>query len=121
MTITLQPRMVHGRYGRGSKFGNKRTAIGEEVFDSKREAIRFQQLQLLQTAGRIRNLRRQVKYELRVNTVLISTYRADFVYEELDKGQWLEVVEDSKGYPNDRWPMKKKLMKAIHGVIIRES
>lgn len=90
-------------------------------FDSKKEANRYDQLKLLQHAGRVRNLQRQVKYELRVNGVLICTYRADFVYEELEHSEWMPVVEDSKGYPNDRWPMKKKLMKACHGIAVRES
>lgn len=103
------------------KFGNKKTIRNGLIFDSKREAARYDQLLLLERAGRIRNLRRQVKYELRVNGVLIATYRADFVYEELERDAWTEVVEDSKGYPNDRWPMKKKLMRACHGIVVRES
>jgi hypothetical protein len=112
------------RFGTGRhtpKFRNTKTIREGMVFDSKKEASRYPQLKLLESAGRIRNLRRQVKYELRVNGVLVSTYKADYVYEELEKGQWLEVVEDVKGYPNDRWPMKKKLMLACHGVRIRET
>jgi len=104
-----------------SKFGNTKTIRNGMVFDSKREANRFEQLMLLARAGRVRNLRRQVKYDLRVNGILIATYKADFVYEELERDVWSEVVEDSKGYPNDRWPMKKKLMRACHGITIRES
>jgi NADH pyrophosphatase NudC (nudix superfamily) len=30
------------------------------------------------------------------------------------------VVADSKGYANDRWPMKKKLMLACHGIKVQE-
>lgn len=118
----MTPRTIRFGTGRpGSKFGNHKTQRGGLVFDSKKEADRYDQLLLLERAGRIRNLQRQVKYDLRVNGVLIATYKADATYEEFDKGEWISVVEDSKGYPNDRWPMKKKLMRAVHGISIRET
>lgn len=104
-----------------SKFGNHKTIRHGMAFDSKKEAARYGKLLLLQANGELRNLRRQVKYRLEVNGVLIATYKADFVYEELRKDVWSEVVEDSKGFPNDRWPMKKKLMRAIHGIEVRET
>ena len=44
------------------------------------------------------------------------TYTADFVYEK--NGE--KVVEDYKGFPNDRWPLKKAMMLYFHGVAIRE-
>jgi hypothetical protein len=116
-TISFGMRPPSGR----SKFGNVKTVVAGEKFDSKKEADRWGQLQLLLKAGRIRNLRRQVLYRLEVAGVLICTYKADFVYEELTKGEWLEVVEDSKGYPNERWPMKKRLMLACHGIRVRET
>jgi hypothetical protein len=106
---------------RPNKHNNTKTVRHGMVFDSKREANRYESLLLLQANGELRNLRRQVKYDLVINGIRIATYKADFVYEELRKGAWSEVVEDSKGYPNDRWPMKKKLMRAIHGVEVRET
>ena len=99
-----------------SKFGNKKTIQNGQVFDSRREASRYASLLLLERNGEVRNLRRQVPYDLRVNGVLITKYYADFVYELRTRGEWSEVVEDVKGYPNDRWPMKKKLMLAIFNV-----
>jgi hypothetical protein len=102
------------------KFGNVKTEIDGLKFDSKREAKRWQELRVLERAGRIEKLQRQVKYRLEVNGVLIATYTADFVYDELVKGDPKPVVEDVKGWPNDRWPMKKKLMLACHGIAIRE-
>ena len=50
----------------GNKFGAKKItdpATGFK-FDSKAEFIRWCELRLLEGAGKIRNLRRQVKYEL---------------------------------------------------------
>lgn len=104
-----------------AKFGNTKVTRGGEVYHSKREADRHGQLRLLEGVGRIRNLRRQVKYRLEVNRVLICTYTADYVYDETTPQGWVEIVEDVKGYPNDRWPMKKKLMRACHGIEVRET
>ena len=103
------------------KFGNVKTNINGEAYDSKREAARHTSLKLLEAAGHVRNLRRQVIYRCEVNGILICKYKVDYVYEERDKDKWVEVVEDVKGYANDRWPMKKKLMLACHGVKIRET
>lgn len=63
------------------------------------------------------------------------TYTADFVYEkhyigeidgvdlfgnEIRTDQWQVVVEDFKGFPNDRWPLKKSMMLYFHGIAVRE-
>lgn len=120
----MNARVVKFSSGRAvsfSKFGNTKVVRDGLKFDSKREATRYEALKLLEGAGRIRNLKLQVKYEMRVNDVLICTYKADFVYDEYQHGKWLQVVEDSKGWPNDRWPMKKKLLKACHGIDVRET
>lgn len=113
--------MVRFGMGRQVKYGNQKTIRNGMVFDSKREAKRYDDLMLLQANGEVRNLKRQVKYVMIVNGIRITTWKADFVYEELRKGEWKEVVEDSKGYPNDRWPLKRKLMRACHGIIVRET
>lgn len=106
----------------GGKHGNVRVEVDGIKFASKREAKRYQALKLLERGGRVRNLRLQVTYRLEVNGVLICRYRADFVYEELvEGGRWAEVVDDSKGYPNEVYPLKKKLMLACYGIAIRES
>lgn len=103
------------------KFGNTKTQRNGLIFDSKKEADRWDQLKLLERVGRIRNLRRKVKYRLEVNGVLICTYTPDSEYEEATPMGWAAVTEDVKGYPNDRWPMKKRLMKACHGIDVRET
>ena len=107
-----------------SKFRNVPTVIDGITFHSKREGARYKALKLLESAGRIRDLRLQVKYPCiveQVERVLVCTYIADFVYDELVKGAWVPVVEDVKGFANDRWPMKKKLVRACHGIEIRET
>lgn len=98
---------------RRSKFGNRRTPVGELTFDSAREAKRWGDLVLLERIGEISDLRRQVAYPLTVNGILTTTYVADFVF--VDKcGR--TVVEDSKGVQTDAFKIKRRLMLAVHGV-----
>ena len=86
-----------------SKYHNKKVMIDGIKFDSKKEANRYQELKLMQRAGIISDLQRQVKYVLipsqkgddgRV-VERPCTYIADFVYVD-ENGK--KVVEDTKGY-----------------------
>ena len=98
------------------KYRNIRNAEG----DSKKERDRYHELELLEKAGEIRNLRKQVDYALVVNGQHICNYRADFVYEEGQR----TVVEDVKSPPTRKlqtYRIKKKLMKACHDIDIRET
>lgn len=101
---------------RRAKYGNKKTIIDGIKFDSKREAQRYGALQLMLKAGLISNLRLQVPYQITVNGMKVCKYVADFVYE--DKG--IEIVEDVKGMKTPIYNLKKKLMKAVFGVVISE-
>jgi len=77
---------------KGNKYGNKKITIDGETFDSKKEYNRFCELKLLERAGQIKDLKRQVKF------VLIPTQRAASteVYKRgAKKGQFKqgEVIE----------------------------
>lgn len=103
------------------KYNNKPTEADGIKFDSKKEASRWAQLKLLQAAGKIRNLKRQVPLRCEVNGELVCKYVADFVYEEpVDVAQWGVVFEDAKGYKTPIYKLKKKLVAACHGIEIRE-
>lgn len=124
-----------------NKYGNKKVVIDGEVFDSKREARRYQELKLLERCGAISDLRRQVTYELipvqrekstRVYTKgrkkgqpiegkIIEkavTYTADFTYIDSDTGT--VVVEDAKGMRTRDYILRRKMMLYIHGIKIQE-
>ena len=84
-----------------NKYGAKKTQVGEVTFDSKKEAQRFMELQLLESAGEISNLRRQVKIDLMgqhrplyTRTGRKMRYTADFAYVE----DGIEVIEECKGH-----------------------
>lgn len=90
-------------------------------YDSKKEARRHQELLLLQRAGKITNLERQVKFELipKQDGERACTYVADFVYNLVDTGE--KVVEDTKGYKTEVYRIKKKLMLWVHKIRIIET
>lgn len=109
-----------------SKYFNKKVTINGEQFDSKKEAKRYQELLLLQRAGKISGLRRQVKFVLiptqRIDGKVVErevSYVADFVYNDLENGK--PVVEDSKGMRTKDYIIKRKLMLRMYNVRILET
>lgn len=107
-----------------SKYNSKKTVVDGQKFDSKKEARRYQELLLLEKAGEIQNLSRQVKFVLipsqrDENGKVVErecSYKADFTYEEGIK----TVVEDVKGYRTKEYIIKRKLMLYQYGIRIRE-
>lgn len=104
-----------------SKYYNQKTRTPDGiVFDSKREAARWNQLKLMEKAGIITDLQRQVKYELipKQDGERSCSYKADFVYRDANTGQM--VVEDTKGYRTEAYKIKRKLMLYKYGIKITE-
>ena len=100
------------------KYRNKKTEIDGIMFDSKKEGTRYLDLKLLENLGEIKNLELQPKFEFIINDIKICSYRADFRYKDKDGN---EIVEDVKGYKTSMYNLKKKLMLAFHGIVIKES
>ena len=111
------------------------------VFDSHKEAQRWEQLLLLQKAGKIVELQRQVEFELlpaqyetiarygkngkrlKDHTKLLERkvcYIADFVYTDAETGE--RIIEDTKSEATRTkdFVIKRKLMLLIHGIKVRE-
>lgn len=108
----------------GMKYHNIKTVINGERFDSRKEAARWQELLLLQRAGKITRLNRQVSYQLipsqYVDGHLVErpcNYVADFVYWQNGK----LVVEDTKGKKTPEYIIKRKLMLQVYGIRIKET
>lgn len=106
------------------KYGAKKTKVDGIVFDSKKEAKRYIELKALQDCGEIRDLQRQVKFELLPSQVGADgkvkergvTYKADFTY--LKDGN--RVVEDVKGLRTSTYILKRKMMLYFHGIEVQE-
>jgi len=100
-----------------SKYRNKPVELSGIRFASQREAARYKELRLLERTKDIALLRLQVRHPLRVNGQLICTYVSDFEYYGDGTGL---VVEDVKGVKTPVYKLKKKLMRAVYGIEIRE-
>lgn len=107
----------HVKRKRRNKFGAKKTRCDGIVFDSAGEAKRYLVLKMLLRSNYISDLKLQPKFDLIVNDQKICTYKADFAYNE--NGQF--VVEDFKGVKTSAYKLKKKLMKALYGIDIKET
>ena len=110
---------------------NKHKAVKHEYrgmkFDSGRELKRWKELEILEAAGKIKFLHRQVPYVLAKSVVLSHRrkpalrYVADFVYYCNERGR--QIVEDAKSphlRTNQAYRIKKHLMMSEHGVEIEE-
>lgn len=121
-----------------NKYGAKKVQINGITFDSKREAIRYQELRLLQRAGKIKDLELQKEFELipaqyeqisreeyikgkgkKTRGKCIERackYKADFYY--IENGR--QVVEDTKGFKTKDYIIKRKLMLYVYGIRVKE-
>jgi hypothetical protein len=102
---------------RAGKYNAQRVKTEDGNFDSKMEYQRFLALRLLERAGQIQDLRRQIPFKLEAGGISISTYVADFVYQQ----DGYQVVEDSKGFKTPEYRLKRRLMKEILGITILET
>jgi hypothetical protein len=100
----------------GPKYGNRKTVVDGITFASAREARRWGELQLMQRAGYITDLERQVRFPMAVNGKTVCAYVADFQYQRAGK----RVVEDAKGFRTPEYKLKAKLMAAVHDIQIEE-
>lgn len=104
-----------------SKYHNKRITVDGLTFDSVKEASRWQELKLMERAGEITGLNRQLRIEIIPKTKLYRAcyYVADFVY--FDKRTGKTVYEDTKGMRTEVYKLKRKLLYWRHGIEIKET
>ena len=103
---------------------NRKIVVDGETFDSQKEANRWQELKLMQKAGEIADLKRQVPYVLipaqkneRGRVIERECkYVADFTYTRFGD----TIVEDTKGMRTKEYIIKRKLMLQVFGIRITE-
>lgn len=107
-----------------NKYHNRKIVREGETYDSVKEYRRAKELELLEKSGVIKDLKRQVRFEIIPSqrgedgkvVERAVTYVADFVYFEDGK----LVVEDTKGFRTKDYIIKRKLMRYLLGINIRE-
>lgn len=122
-----------------NKYHNRKVTTSDGIeHASQKEANRWCELKLLERAGKIHDLQRQVKftlipaqYEYEFEEVVKAkgklpkgklverecAYIADFVYAD-ENGHL--IVEDTKGVKTKDYIIKRKLMFKVHGIKITE-
>ena len=118
------------------KYGNSKPEIDGIIFSSKAEARWYETFKRQKANGEIEDFQMQVSFELipkqmekvtkfvkgkpvlkeKVAEMAVK-YVADFVVTEND-GQC--TVYDVKGFPDQKYPLKRKMMRYFHGIIIQE-
>jgi len=113
------------RWLKESKYHNKRVTVDGISFQSVKEASRWQELRLMERAGEIVGLKRQLKIEVVPKTKLHRAryYLADFVY--FDKEQGKTIYEDVKGYRKgvayQLFTLKRDVLYWRHGIEVKET
>lgn len=121
-----------------SKYQNRKVTVEGITFDSKKEANRYRELLLLERAGAITELKRQVRFQLlppvydeyerysdKTGKRLKNgrrcvekgvVYVADFTYRQ----GLAKVVEDVKGHRTKEYILKRKMMRYFYGIELKE-
>ena len=118
---------------------DRRTDAKGRVFDSQQEMLWYNELELLERAGRIRGLKRQVLYHLVMplpegpRPILIrspgfpngrvASYTLDAQYEQLvlegpDRGKWRAVYAEWKGHLEPVSTLRRAVFESIYGVVV---
>lgn len=109
---------------RGNKYSAKRTTVDGITFDSKHEAKRWMELRILEKAGEIDNLKRQVPIMLQGKNGPILTRNGrnmrltvDFSYLDCKAGGI--IYEDAKGVPTRDYEVRRAIA-AAQGIDVME-
>lgn len=103
-----------------TKYHAKKTEVDGIMFDSKKEAMKYIDLKILERAGKIKHLCLQVPYTLidKSQYGRKIVYKADFVYYDVENRR--TVVLDTKGFKTPVYRLKKRLLAERYGVVIVE-
>lgn len=106
-----------------SKYKNKKAIYKNIEFDSMKEMSWYIKYELMEKSGSIKDLQRQVKFELQPSfklngkTIRAINYYADMTY--IDKDNKLHVI-DIKGMRTEVYKLKKKMMAYKYNIEIEE-
>ena len=104
------------------KYNSRGINLDGAFFHSEAEANRYLQLKVMEAAGKISRIERQVPYQIAIDGTHVCTYNADFRYFITDPmgGTLAIVIEDVKGQRTHEFILKKKLVEAKHKIRVIE-
>lgn len=109
-----------------AKYHNEKVSYDGYTFDSRAELRRYNELKLLEGAGKIGELTVQPKFPLKCGEFDIKirsdrykngrkvSYFADFSYNDYEKAE--RIVEDVKGFDTAVSRLKRAIVEAQYGV-----
>lgn len=100
-----------------NKYHAKKTEYNGRTFDSKKEANRAWELDMLKKAGEVVDIDYQPVFVCVVEGKKICKYYADF---QVTYADGRVEIEDVKGMKTPVYRLKKKLVEALFGVEILE-
>lgn len=111
----MSNRSLYYKKAKTSKYKNKKVYVnGVKMADSKKESQRLHDLQMLEKAGKIKDLQSQFVFELQESfkhngkTIRSIKYILDFYYFDIQKNKW--ILEDYKGFETDVFKIKRKML-----------
>ena len=99
-----------------NKYRNQKTLVDGLVFDSRKEAVRYGELKLMEKAGEISELELQPRFTLLPSfrrdgkTIRKIEYVADFKYRNKEDAEIVEDVKSEITRKNPVYRIKKKLL-----------
>lgn len=106
-----------------NKYHANKTTIDGITFDSQKEGRRYQELLLLQRAGQISGLNRQVRFELQAGFIGMNGKWVRPIYYVADAEYWEQgkhIVEDTKSPATKKiksYQIKKKMFEKRYSEI----
>lgn len=107
-----------GRFPRAPKADR---TLGGIVFDSKREMLRWADLQRLEQAGEINTLERQKSYPVEINGYHFCKFTPDFSYHTKEGRVVFEDVKSSGTAKDTAYRLRKKSFELYYGVVVKET
>lgn len=106
-----------GRFPRSPK--SART-MGGIVFDSKREMLRWIELQRLEQAGEIHELQRQPSYPITINGYHFCKFTPDFRYIDRHGRVAIEDVKSTGTRKDAAYRLRKRAFELTYGLVVME-
>lgn len=103
-----------------NKYGNQITEYNGHKYHSKKEAAYAQDLDWKLKSGVVLRWERQVKMQINIAEIKITSYICDFVVTYHDRVEYVDVKGYKKGAAYEMFKIKKNLVLAVLGIEIIE-
>lgn len=101
-----------------NKYRNEKIQSDDGTFDSRLEYKEWLDLKLLARAGKIANLKRQVRIKLGHSDKCKVHYIADFVYFDNEKSVW--IIHDTRSHNLKKYEKQEKTLFYPHLLKLNE-